>query len=302
MNAQKLTDSSVKPNTDASNYVPANTILNKSYSKDPNLYVSINNNGIVDGTFYALPLFSIYRIAGKSTIEIKDIKKIDPIKDVNNHTHDERYYKKDEIDALLKIINDKDLSQDKKIASIETITNKLTIDMNNIKAGNNGIGYLKNSNTITSPVTQVEIGIDFKPDLDVLFVFKNTVYLEEGINYEFSTDGKYILPKNDTWTGTVEEPTIFNFLMFKATPMNQLEVDGDIIADGTLNFSKFDAYTQNLIMKIPAERITGGIFGGIVKAKTNTDYTTAQLRNVIMSTTDPDITKMNNGDIWIKYV
>lgn len=207
----------------------------------------------------------------------------------------------DNAEDRLDSIDQKNIEQDNRLTAVEDTSSKLTTDMNNIKAGNNGIGYLKNSVTITAPATQVEIGIDFNKDLDVLFVFKNTTYIEQGINYEYSSDGKYIFPKNDTWTGSVDTPTVFNFLMFKATPMNQLEIDGGIIADGTLNFSKFDAYTQNLIMKIPAERITGGIFGGIVKAQTNTQYTTAQLRNVIMSTTAADATKMNNGDIWIVY-
>ena len=38
---------------------------------------------------------------------------------------------------------------------------------------------------------------------------------------------------------------------------------------------------------------------GALKAQNNTDYTTAQMRNVIMST--GDATGGNNGDIWIKY-
>lgn len=43
----------------------------------------------------------------------------------------------------------------------------------------------------------------------------------------------------------------------------------------------------------------GGTFTGISKAQNNTSYTTAQLRNVILSTSDPS--GGSNGDIWIKY-
>ena len=43
----------------------------------------------------------------------------------------------------------------------------------------------------------------------------------------------------------------------------------------------------------------GGRFSGIVKAQNNTSYTTAQMRNVIISTGDPS--GGSNGDIWIKY-
>ena len=45
--------------------------------------------------------------------------------------------------------------------------------------------------------------------------------------------------------------------------------------------------------------ITGGTFTGVAVAQTNTSYTTRQLRNVILSTSDPS--GGSNGDIWIKY-
>jgi len=47
--------------------------------------------------------------------------------------------------------------------------------------------------------------------------------------------------------------------------------------------------------------IAGGTFTGVAKSQTNTSYTTAQLRNVILSTADAVVSSMNNGDIWIKY-
>ena len=45
---------------------------------------------------------------------------------------------------------------------------------------------------------------------------------------------------------------------------------------------------------------TGGTFTGIAKAQNNTSYTTAQLRNITISTANP--TGGNNGDLWFKYV
>jgi len=47
--------------------------------------------------------------------------------------------------------------------------------------------------------------------------------------------------------------------------------------------------------------IAGGTFTGVVKSQINTSYTTAQLRNVILSTNDANVNSMNNGDIWIRY-
>lgn len=45
----------------------------------------------------------------------------------------------------------------------------------------------------------------------------------------------------------------------------------------------------------------GGTFSGVTKAQNNTEYTTAQLRNVILSPNDPDNSVGASGDIWIKY-
>ena len=44
---------------------------------------------------------------------------------------------------------------------------------------------------------------------------------------------------------------------------------------------------------------SGGTMTGALVAQTNTNYTTAQMRNVIISTADPS--GGNNGDIWLKY-
>ena len=44
---------------------------------------------------------------------------------------------------------------------------------------------------------------------------------------------------------------------------------------------------------------SGGTMTGALVAQTNTNYSTAQLRNVIISTSDPS--GGSSGDIWIKY-
>jgi hypothetical protein len=44
---------------------------------------------------------------------------------------------------------------------------------------------------------------------------------------------------------------------------------------------------------------SGGTFTGIVTAQSNTSYTTPQIRNIVLSTSDPS--GGNNGEIWIKY-
>lgn len=79
--AQNVTDSSVHPRSNSSNtnYVAANTISNQSYSKDNNLFVSINNTGVIDKTYYAIPLFSIYRLVGQTTFQASNFLSIAPV-------------------------------------------------------------------------------------------------------------------------------------------------------------------------------------------------------------------------------
>lgn len=47
--------------------------------------------------------------------------------------------------------------------------------------------------------------------------------------------------------------------------------------------------------------ISGGDFTGISKAHSNTSYTVAQIRNIVLSTGDANVSAMQDGDIWIKY-
>lgn len=46
---------------------------------------------------------------------------------------------------------------------------------------------------------------------------------------------------------------------------------------------------------------SGGTMTGALVAQTNTNYTTRQVRNMIMSTSEPTASDGQNGDIWIVY-
>lgn len=47
--------------------------------------------------------------------------------------------------------------------------------------------------------------------------------------------------------------------------------------------------------------IAGSTFTGISKAHSNTSYTVAQMRNIILSTGDAVLASMQDGDVWIMY-
>ena len=48
-----------------------------------------------------------------------------------------------------------------------------------------------------------------------------------------------------------------------------------------------------------AAQITAGALGGMVVANSNTAYTTAQVRNIVLSSNEPS--GGSNGQVWIKY-
>ncbi len=80
----------------------------------------------------------------------------------------------------------------------------------------------KNTNIIEEHTTYVEIGIPgFDPTKDTLFVYENSVYLEEREDYTISADGNYIVNMMDSWIGSKEDPVIFNFVVFKSVNNNQ---------------------------------------------------------------------------------
>lgn len=77
--------------------------------------------------------------------------------------------------------------------------------------------------------------------------------------------------------------------------------------EGTVNTLSSDVST----LKTNASTLTttvgnkldksGGTLTGALVAQSNTNYTTRQVRNVIMSTADPTTSDGQNGDLWIKY-
>jgi len=46
---------------------------------------------------------------------------------------------------------------------------------------------------------------------------------------------------------------------------------------------------------------SGDTMTGILTAYSNTSYTVRQVRNIILSNQDANLSAMQNGDIWIKY-
>ena len=81
-----------------------------------------------------------------------------------------------------------------------------------------------------------------------------------------------------------------------ATPTNIVTYDSLTAVEATpqVNADTLEGHASSYFVAK-----SGGTMTGALVAQTNTNYTTAQMRNVIISTADPS--GGNNGDIWLKY-
>ncbi len=68
---------------------------------------------------------------------------------------------------------------------------------------------------------------------------------------------------------------------------------------GVDDFNRIEGNTEHL----QDEKMdkSGGEFTGITKAHSNTSYTTKQIRNIILSPDNANVSLMADGDIWMKY-
>lgn len=77
-----------------------------------------------------------------------------------------------------------------------------------------------------------------------------------------------------------------------------MEVDSTLTASQTDGNYSLGVNTSGGL-KLPATYITAGTFAGIVSSMSNVAYTVAQMRSIILNTTDPS--GGHNGHVWIKY-
>ena len=102
---------------------------------------------------------------------------------------------------------------------------------------------------------------------------------------------------------TLEGKSASDFML--ATKETSLVKSADIVDSLTsTDTTKPLSANQGRVLKSSVDAkapLASPTFTGTPKASTNTSYTTAQLRNVILSTADPTSSDGNNGDIWIKY-
>lgn len=120
-----------------------------------------------------------------------------------------------------------------------------------------------------------------------------SIELPSIFSVRFKAPNNYISGATFTLNGTVYNPMLVS---------GSGTVPSDAFASGSIVF--LDLYKDTsadyaFFNSINAGQVTGGKFSGVVQAQTNDSYTTKQLRNVIISTSEPVAGSMENGDIWI---
>lgn len=115
---------------------------------------------------------------------------------------------------------------------------------------NNKLVSFKSSVTINNITTTIPINIQqYNKDTDTLFVYQNSVYLEENQDYILEDSLSISSMIGDVFDGT-EDEQIFNFVVFKNVAKDYTgSLDGVMIKDGSIPESKLSAA---LVSKINA--------------------------------------------------
>lgn len=133
--------------------------------------------------------------------------------------------------------------------------------LKNIASNQNdgSLKYLKSSTTLLADSKVANIGITgYTKERDLLLVYKNSVYIEEGIDFSISSNSVKIMSLNDTWsTGTM-----FNFVCLTNVPESpKLDISGASIVPKTISLDKLDDELQAILNSNSSkDSIDGGLF------------------------------------------
>ncbi len=99
-------------------------------------------------------------------------------------------------------------------------------------------------------------------------------------------------PKTNWKAGDKPGPADFNRIEGNIKGHAESDINPHNVKKGQVGLSDVDNVKQ-----MP---LSGGTFTGKVVAHSNTEYAVKQIRNIVLSSSDPS--GGGNGDIWIKYI
>lgn len=79
---------------------------------------------------------------------------------------------------------------------------------------------VKKSLNVEYSTNEIPLPSEFDMMNDSLFIYENSVYLEQNEDYKLSPDGTKAININETWKGD-EDSLIFNFIIFKNSTINE---------------------------------------------------------------------------------
>lgn len=123
--------------------------------------------------------------------------------------------------------------------------------------GANSLRFIKSTTTLGTNSKLVSIDIDeFDRERDLLMVYKNSVYLENNIDYTIDSDNSRIIStKSENWI----QGTVFNFVALLNVPeLNEYIINGQKISEGSISLDKLDNSLKDFISN--SNSIDGGTF------------------------------------------
>lgn len=85
--------------------------------------------------------------------------------------------------------------------------------------------YSKSTVTITKNTYSVPIKLPYDQESDLLFVFANSVYLEQEVDYRINGLNAHIEALGEEWKATSDEPISFNFIILKANEQSNKDIN-----------------------------------------------------------------------------
>ena len=134
---------------------------------------------------------------------------------------------------------------------------KLIDELMNSGGGGSGVANIairKHNETITSNTNKIFIGTEhFTNTTDTLLVFRNSVYLENDVDYTFNPSDKTISRADGhAWEASSEAPAIFFFICLLNVPTGDVKFDGSKILDDTISESKLSQEVKLKLNNVPS--------------------------------------------------
>lgn len=198
-------------------------------------------------------------------------------------------------------------STDAAAAAMAKEAQALTINSKHAQEGRCTVAAVLNAADAAAQYSLCEVGLFAKLEGESEVLYK-IFRLNESLTVEPDTDliMTFYLAETILQADQVEVTITQQGLVTQAICDQTAQAAAQTVRDElTAHTGSSSAHSSLFAQKAPlshthaASQITAGTLAGVVTAQTNTAYTTAQVRNIVLSTAEPS--GGSNGEVWIKY-